>query len=175
MAEVENEALQAARTKADARLQAAIGELHKAAAEIGKAHSIPEGIQGHSTAELLGRIAWVPGLSRDLARAAGQALAKQELDALLATPAGTGQPAVREVIPPDTSSLTKIPNGLDLADLPGITPAQVKQLKAAGLHQIGDVVGMPDEHLAKVTSWDAKQIGKLRTAIAKASTPGANK
>lgn len=170
MAEVENEVLQSAREKADKRLHAAIGELHRAAAEIGARHQIPDGIQGHSVAELLGRIAWVPALSRELARAAGQALAKQELDGLLKTPAAPSKPALGGV---DPAALPRVPMGMDLADLPGITPAQVKALKAAGLHQVTDVVNMPDEHLAKITSWDAKAIGKLRAAIGKVSTPGA--
>lgn len=172
MAEVENEVLQSAREKADRRLNAAVGALRKAAAEIGRAHKIPDDIQGHSVEELLGRIAYVPSLSRELARAAGQALAKQELDGLLAKTPPPGEPAVGVV---DTSSLVSIPKGLDLADLGGITPAQVKQLKGAGMHQVGDVVAVPDEHLAKLLTWDVKQIGKLRAAISKASMPGGGK
>lgn len=173
MAEVDNEVLQSARERADRRLDAAIGELRKAAAEIGRAHKIPDDIQGHSVEELLGRIAYVPSLARELARAAGQALAKQEFDGLLATAAAPREPALGVVA--DTSKMVSIPKGLDLADLPGITPAQVKALKAAGLNQVGDVVSVPDEHLAKVLSWEPKLIGKLRAAIGKASTPGGEK
>lgn len=172
MAEVENEVLQSAREKADRRLNAAVGALRKAAAEIGRAHKIPDEIQGHSVEELLGRIAYVPSLSRELARAAGQALAKQELDGLLEKTPAPSKPAVGAV---DTANLVSIPKGLDLADLAGITPAQVKHLKAAGLNQVQDVIDMPDEHLAKVLSWDPKQIGKLRAAIAKASQPAGGK
>jgi hypothetical protein len=168
MAEVENEVLQSAREKADRRLNAAVGALRKAAAEIGRTHQIPDDIQGHSVEELLGRIAYVPSLSRELARAAGQALAKQELDGLLAKTPVQGEPSVGLV---DTSKLTSIPKGLDLAELAGITPAMVKVLKAAALHQVQDVLQVPDEHLAKMLNWDAKQIGKLRAAIAKASAP----
>lgn len=167
---IENEALQSARQRGDQRLDAALAALRRAAATIGAQHSIPEGIQGHSVEELLGRIAYVPALSRDLRRAAGQALAKQELDNLLKAPPIPREPALRQV---DTSDLVNIPKGLDLADLSGITAAQVKQLKAAGLNQVGDVLGVPDEHLAKILTWDAKQVGKLRAAIAKASQPGA--
>lgn len=172
MAEPENEALQSAREKADRRLNAAVGALRKAAAEIGRAHQIPDDIQGHCVEELLGRIAYVPSLSRELARAAGQALAKQELDGLLAASAESRKPALGQV---DTSEFVTIPKGLDLADLAGITPIQVKQLKAAGFNQVGDVVAVPDEHLAKLLTWDAKQIGKLRAAIGKASQPAAPK
>jgi hypothetical protein len=170
MAEVENELLQSAREKADKRLNDAVGALRKAAAEIAKAHGIPDGIQGHSVEELLGRIAYVPSLSRELGRAAGQVLAKQEIDAVV-SPA---RPAVQSPVRPvDTSQLPRIPAGLDLAELAGITPVQVKQLKGAGMNQVQDVINVPDEHLAKVLSWEPKQIGKLRAAVAKASTPGA--
>lgn len=172
MAEVENEVLQSAREKADRRLNAAVGALRKAAAEIGRTHQIPDDIQGHSVEELLGRIAYVPSLSRELARAAGQALAKQEIDGMRSTPIAPGEPALGTV---DTSSLVTIPSGMDLADLGGISPAQVKQLKAAGLHQVGQVVSVPDEHLVKMLNWDPKQIGKLRAAISKASQPGGGK
>jgi len=149
MAEVENEVLQSAREKADRRLNAAVGALRQAAAEIGRTHKIPDDIQGHSVEELLGRIAYVPSLSRELARAAGQALAKQELDGLLASAPAASVPALRQV---DVSKLVSIPKGLDLADLPGINPQMVKALKAAGMHQVQDVVAVPDEHLAKVLS-----------------------
>jgi hypothetical protein len=172
MAEVDNEVLQSARAKADARLNNAVGALRKAAAEIGRSHDIPDGIQGHSVEELLGRIAYVPSLSRELARAAGQALSKQEIDALVSQPRPQVQPQVRTV---DTSTMTRIPSGLDLADLPGITPQMVKQLKAAGMNQVQDVVSVPDEHLAKVLSWEPKQVGKLRAAVSKASTPAGDK
>lgn len=172
MAEVENEVLQSAREKADKRLGDAVGALRKAAAEIGRTHEIPDGIQGHSVEELLGRIAYVPSLSRDLARAAGQALAKQELDAFASRPRPAVQPPLRQV---ETDNLVQIPKGLDLADLPGISPAQVKQLKAAGMQQVQDVINVPDEHLAKMLSWDPKQIGKLRAAVSKASHPGGAK
>lgn len=172
MPEVDNELLQSAREKADKRLNDAVGALRKAAAEIGRAHQIPDGIQGHSVEELLGRIAYVPSLSRELARAAGQALAKQEIDAFNAPARAPLQPPVGAV---DTSTLVRIPAGLDVADLAGITPAQVKQLKAAGMHQVQDVVNVPDEHLAKVLSWEPKQIAKLRAAVSKASQPGGDK
>jgi hypothetical protein len=168
---IENEALQSARQRGDQRLDAALAALRRAAATIGTQHGIPEGIQGHSVEELLGRIAYVPSLARDLRRAAGQALAKQELDNLLKAPPVPSQSSLRQVA--DTSDLVNIPKGLDLADLAGITAAQVKQLKAAGLNQVGDIVNVPDEHLAKILTWDAKQVGKLRAAIAKASQPGA--
>lgn len=173
MAEVEaNEVLQSAREKADRRLNAAVGALRKAAAEIGRTHQIPDDIQGHSVEELLGRIAYVPSLSRELGRAAGQALAKQEIDGMRSAPTPESQPALGAV---DTSSLVSIPAGMDIADLSGITPAQVKHLKTAGLHQVGQVVDVPDEHLVKMLNWDAKQIGKLRAAIQKAAVPGGAK
>lgn len=169
---IENEALQSARARGDQRLDAALAALRRAAAEIGAQHSIPDGIQGHSVEELLGRIAYVPSLARDLRRAAGQALAKQELDRLLKAPVLPSEPSMGALNEAGAAAgLVSIPKGLDLADLAGITAAQVKQLKGAGLYQVGDVVDMPDEHLAKILTWDAKQVGKLRAAIAKASHP----
>jgi len=168
---LENEALQSARQRGDRRLDAALAALRRSAAAIGAQFGIPEGIQGHSVEELLGRIAYVPSLARDLRRAAGQALAKQELDRLLKAPPVPSESSLRQVNAPAGAAGPVIPMGLDLADLAGMTAAQVKQLKAAGLNQVCDVVNMPDEHLAKVTSWDAKNVGKLRAAIAKVSQP----
>ena len=68
-----------ARERAEKRIDGALGDLKKAAREIGNKYGIPDGIAGHSIEELLGRIAYIPTMARDMRRACGQELAKQEL------------------------------------------------------------------------------------------------
>jgi hypothetical protein len=162
-----------ARGNADKRLDAALGALRRAAAAIGKEYNIPEDVQGNSVEELLGRIAYVPSLSRELRKHAGLAMAKQELAKVIDLVAATLRPPepVRPAAAASTGGQPVIPAGLDVADLKGITVTMGKQLKAAGFNQVGDLVNVPDEHLAKLTNWDVKACGKLRAAIAKASAP----
>jgi hypothetical protein len=192
----ENEMNQVARERADKRIDQAVGDLKAAARQIGRQYGIPEGISGHSTEELLGRMAYVPSMARDLRRAAGQELAKQELRRVLeappvpreipqtATEASKINTPPRSFAPPSFSPpastsapLTTeqipgvLPGGRDVADLSGLTVQTVKALKAAGLHTVADLAPIPDEHLEKVSGIGKKTVQQIRAAIAKASTP----
>lgn len=170
----EETALQVARERADKRLDSAIGELRAAALKIGKAHDIPENILGHSIEELLGRMAYIPSMARDLRRAAAQELAKQELQRAFESPPGLSvdAPPARHVPPIDPSKIgPTVPVGLDIAELSGITVQTQRALKAAGLNTVGDVYMVPDEHLLKVSGVAEKSLAQLRAAIAKASEP----
>lgn len=165
-----------ARERADQRIDAAVGELHKAATEIGKKFDIPDGINGMSVDELLGRMSYIPTMARDLRRACGQELAKQEINKMIEgvsqAPAATENPAGATENGPDATTGTQpatIPHGLDVADLDGISPQTVKALKAAGLNNVGDVVDVPDEHLVKINGLGEISVNHLRAAIAKAS------
>lgn len=174
---------QAARERADARIAAAIGELHKAALEIGKRHGIPEGISGHSIDELLGRISYIPSMARELRRALALELTKLEISAVMkgevpapatkpnrtAETGGKGKTGEASEIP------ETIPAGLDVSELSGITVQTVKALKAAGLNTVGDVVQIPDEHLLKVLGGGqpgAKNLAAVRKAVAGAKPKG---
>ena len=169
-----------ARERADKRIDAAVGELIAAAHEIGKKHGIPEGIQGHSIGELLGRMAYIPSMARDLRRACGQELSKLEIDKVFEEKAGGADPAAQvetpapktasEVIPPSKIP-DSVPIGMDVGDLSGVTVQAVKALKSAGLHKVGDVVNVPDEHLEKINGLGAKSVAMIRTAIAQAPPP----
>lgn len=171
----EETALQVARERADKRLDSAIGQLREAARKIGAAHDIPENILGHSVEELLGRMAYIPSMARDLRREAGQVLAKQELSKAFETPAPPlDAPPARHVPPIDPSRIgPTVPVGLDIGDLSGITVQTARALKAAGLNTVGDVYMVPDEHLLKVGGIAEKSLAQLRAAIAKASEPKA--
>lgn len=179
MAEKIDQLTQVARERADKKLDAAIGDLHKAATEIGKKHGIPEGIAGHSIDDLLGRIAYIPSMARELRRAAAQTLASLEIGQALESPAKRREESAPAPVKPiDLATLGSImPSGKDLGDLKGLTVQTVKALKGAGLHQVGDVVNVPDEHLLKVPGIQAKQVAQLRQAIvraaAEAAQPGA--
>lgn len=163
----QTEVLNLARTRAEKRIDAAIGELHKAAAKIGTEHDLPDNISGHSVAELLGRISFVPSVGRDLRRALGQAMAKQELEqAMFRTPVA---PPVKRV-PEQAAKPAGVPHSTDLANLSGITVQVVKALKAAGLHSVGDVINVPDEHLLKISGLAERTVAQLRGAIAKVAT-----
>jgi hypothetical protein len=166
----ENELLQLARERAEKRLDAAIAQIRLGIVKAAKDHQIPEGVLGHDTVDLLGRIMFQVALSRDLRREAGQLMAKQELEAM-----GRSTPAPPAPAPEDQASTTAvdalIPTSLAIAELQGITVAQCKALQAAGINQVGDLINVPDEHLEKITKLDAKAIGKVRAAVAKASAP----
>lgn len=173
MATEPDQLTQVARERADARIASAIGELHKAAAAIGKKHGIPEGISGHSVDELLGRIAYIPSMARELRRALALELTRGELNEAMklgkkpAAPAAASKGPDAPIEPseiPDT-----IPVSLDVGDLSGITVQTVKALKAAGLHSVGDLARIPDEHLEKVQGLGAKSVAQIRAAIGKAS------
>lgn len=164
-----------ARERADKRIDAALGELHAAALEIGKKHGIPEGIAGHSIDELLGRMAYIPTMARDLRRACGQELAKEELNKLFdAQPTPPVVAAFAASPPIEPSKIPgNIPVGMDVGDLQGVTVQAVKALRSVGLNKIGDVIIVPDEHLLKVTGLAEKSVQQIRAAIAKASEPKA--
>lgn len=164
-----------ARERADKKIDSALGELRKAALAIGKKHGIPEDIAGHSIEELLGRMAYIPSMARDLRRACGQELAKLELNKFLdeaqdepALKTSTAKPA-----PIEPSNIPgNIPIGLDVGQLDGITGQTVKALREAGLNKVGDIVTVPDEHLIKFNGLGEKSIAQIRVAIAKASSAG---
>lgn len=164
-----------ARDRADKTIDTALGELKAAALEIGTKHSIPDGIAGHSIEELLGRMAYIPSMARDLRRACGQELAKEELKRVLdAAPPSSGQapkiktPTPAPVVPSQIPN--NIPVSMDVGDLQGVTVQAVKALKAAGLNKVGDVVVVPDEHLAKINGLGDKSVVMIRGAIARASS-----
>lgn len=173
MAEKPDQLTQVARERADKRLDQAIGALRLAATEIGKRLGIPEGIQGHSIDELLGRLAYIPSMARELRRAAALELTKLELSSVLPHRAlEPSEPIVEQTTRIEPSLIPdQVPAGMDLADLQGITVQTVKALKAAGMTTVGDVVVVPDQHLEKVPGLGAKSVAQLRQAIARASQP----
>ena len=165
-----------ARERAEKRIDSALGDLKKAAREIGKKYGIPDGIGGHTIEELLGRMAYIPTMARDMRRACGQELAKQELANFLDDAA---EPEGRQVLPPpihpaiEPSKIPrKIPVGMDVCDLDGVTVQAINALRTAGLTKIGDVVNVPDEHLVKINGLGEKSVAHIRAAIAKASESG---
>ena len=163
-----------ARERADKKIDSALGELRKAAFDIGKKHGIPEGIAGHSIEELLGRMAYIPSMARDLRRACGQELAKIELHKVLddaQAPLATPKITTPQATPIDPSKIPgNIPVSLDIGQLDGITGQTVKALRDAGLNKVGDIVAMPDEHLVKFNGLGEKSVAQIRVAIAKASS-----
>lgn len=188
-----DELTQVARQRADERLDKAIGELRKAAAAIGQRYAIPENIAGHAVAELLGRMAWVPSMARDLRRAAGQEIAKLELAELMAgrppiaMPDPVASPGRPPSAPPGPAAdpppaaprrpvdIAKLPattpTGMDLADLSGVSVQTVRACKEGGLKTVADVIAVPDEHLCKLRGLAEKSVQQLRHAIALASQP----
>ena len=162
-----------ARERAEKRIDSALGELKKAAREIGEKYGIPDGIAGHTIEELLGRIAYIPTMARDLRRVCGQELAKQELDKFLsdseaapnvAEPVSAASPVIEPALIPGN-----IPVGLDVGDLDGVTVQAIAALREAGLNKVGDVVNVPDEHLIKINGLGEKSVANIRAAIAKAA------
>ena len=162
-----------ARERADKCIDGALGELHAAALEIGKEHDIPEGIAGHSIDELLGRMAYIPTMARDLRRACGQELAKRYINDMMTGKAAKVTIKVDKEPPAGKIEPSKIPGnipvGMDVGDLDGISVQTIAALRAAGLTKIGDVVNVPDEHLIKMPGLGEKSVAHVRAAIAKAS------
>ena len=166
-----------ARERADKCIDGALGELHAAALEIGKEHDMPEGIAGHSIDELLGRMAYIPTMARDLRRACGQELAKRYINDMMTGKAAKVTTKVVDEPPAGKIEPSKIPGnipvGMDVGDLDGVTVQAINALRTAGLTKIGDVVNVPDEHLVKITGLGEKSVAHIRAAIAKASESGA--
>jgi hypothetical protein len=160
-----------ARERADKRIDTALGEMHAAAHKIGVAQKIPENIAGLSIEELLGRMAYIPTMARDLRRACGQELAKQELNAFLDTTPVPSNKAASKLPPPiEPSKIPEtIPVGMDVGDLDGVSTQTIAALRNAGLNSVGDVVAVPDEHLAKMQGLGEKSVAHIRAAIAKAT------
>lgn len=164
-----------ARERADNQIDAALGALRKSAHEIGIEHGIPEGIAGHSIEELLGRMAYIPSMARDLRRACGQELAKQELNKLFDQNLETSERPRAAKAPPPIQKIEPskippaIPVGLDVGSLDGVSVQTIKALRDAGLNKVGDVVNIPDEHLIKMQGLGEKSVAHIRAAIAKAS------
>lgn len=176
-----NELMQVARERADETLDKAIGELRKAARDIATRYEIPENINGLSVDDLLGRMAWIPTMARDLRRVAGQELAKRGIAKQMAATNPDPAPAsiASEIsqplpptpyTPPEPSKIPEtVPIGKDISDLSGVTVQAVKALKGAGMHTVGDIVGAPDEWLLKIPGIAEKSLQQIRNAIAKAS------
>lgn len=159
-----------ARERAEKRIDGALGELKKAAREIGTKYGIPDGIGGHTIEELLGRIAYIPTMARDMRRACGQELAKQELDKFLSEGAAPAQKTIEVPIKVEPSMIPgNIPVGMDVGDLDGVTVQAVAALREAGLNKVGDVVNVPDDFLVKINGLGEKSVAHIRAAIAKAS------
>ena len=162
-----------ARERADKCIDGALGELHAAALDIGKEHDIPEGIAGHSIDELLGRMAYIPTMARDLRRACGQELAKRYINDMMTGKAAKVVNKVDKEPPAGKIEPSKIPGnipvGMDVGDLDGISVQTIAALRAAGLTKIGDVVNVPDAHLVKQPGLGEKSVAHVRAAIAKAS------
>ena len=128
---------------------------------------------GDSLGGQLGRIAHIRTMARDMRRACGQELAKQELndylDEAITPPGREGWPApVQQKIEPSKIP-RNIPVGMDVGDLNGVTVQAINALRTAGLTKIGDVVNVPDEHLVKINGLGEKSVAHIRAAIAKAS------
>lgn len=170
-----DELTQVARKEADEVLDKALGELRASAREIGEKHGIPQQINGLSVEELLGRMAYIPSMARDLRRVAGQELTKNLIAEQIRPAARPTMPATPKLPESERIDVSKIPPsvpvGMDLVDLSGVTVQAVKALKAAGLKTVGDVVAVPDEHLLKVSGVAEKSLAQIRAAIAKASAP----
>ena len=164
-----------ARERADERIDASIGALRKAAHEIGKTQGIPENIAGHSIEELLGRMTYVPSMARDLRRACGQELAKQELNAFLDGSAASTQAPKTDLYKPGPIEPSKIPGnipvGMDIGDLDGVSVQTIAALREGGLNKVGDILIVPDEHLIKMNGLGEKSVAHVRAAIAKAAEP----
>lgn len=164
-----NEILSLARERAEKRLDRALADVRAATLRVAREHNVPEGVLGHDQVDLLGRIMHTPALSRDLRREACQLMAKQELEALNGGAAPTQPRARQEPAPVDPAGgLPVIPMGKALQELDGVGVATVKALNQNGMQVVGDVVNVPDEHLAKM-GLSQQQISAVRRAIAKAA------
>jgi hypothetical protein len=184
--------LNVARQRADEKLTKAISDLIAAATNIATEHGIPEGISGHSPAELLGRVAYVQSLSRELRVTAVQHLARIELERMTAAPelplpVDLDPEKLRaanafldaQPVPPrktwEQFESSETPQQLAppspslacaLIELPGIGPAAASALRDAGFVTVGDVLNVPDEFLLKLDRVGPKAVAAMRTAIA---------
>lgn len=173
------ELTQLARERADRRIDAALAKVREAMTAIAKAERIPDGVQGHLPEDLLGRIANVPSMSRELRRALAQALAKQELEAMIerqGPPKAEPKTTIKHADPQRPIKAGKAieaqttPAGTALEDLTGVAPQVTRALRAGGFRTVEDLASVPDEHLLKVGGIGERSVQQLREAISKLSS-----
>lgn len=154
--------IQLARKRGDEKIDVAIGQLHKQAEILANAAGIPDNIKGLAPGAMLGRISYVPSQSIELKRALSQALSSIELNKIT-------EHATTLDVREEMDTVPQIePTGIDVAknladtDLP---PPLVAALNTHDLHTLGDVMGVPDEHLLKMRGIGARSLEQIKRAI----------
>lgn len=174
----EGKTSQIAREKASDVLAQASADLIKFAAAIARKYHIPDGINGLSRGEFLGRISFVVSMQRDLKRAGEDLIAQDVLRRQFGVKGAENDPdaqaeAERLIDSLDLSPEAPVIPGnapvaltIDIGDLPGITVQTVKALKGAGLHQVSDIEKYTDEALLAINGIAGPTLAKVRAAVA---------
>lgn len=154
----------AARHRASEVIAKAQAELVKAADRIADEHGLPEGINGLSRADFLGRLSFVVSLSRDLRNAGEEHLAAAELKAFFKEPTPIAQALdAKPVKKPEVQRAEPSPAS-DVGEL-AITPQVAKALKQAGIHTVEEVEKYTDEALLAVRGIAQPSLEAVRAAI----------
>ncbi len=161
-----------ANDRASERLAKASAALTRSATEIAEEYGIPEGINGLSAGEFLGRTSFVISMQRDLRRAGVDLLAQKLLRNQLNVTDPIPQAAdVDNVEAPKAKTggepgPTPPADSLDVSQIPGLTVQMVKALKGAGIHQLAEVEKFTDEALLKCNGIAGPSLAKIRACVA---------
>ncbi len=164
--------IKSAREAAAKLLGQATSELLKSAETIAENYGLPEGINGLSRPEFLGRMTFIVSMSRDLKRAGEEELAAKAIKKTFKNSLAPAEPIAEtiEVKPgakDDTPALPLI--NRDITDL-SITVQAVKALKTAGIHQIAELDLYTDAALMAIPGIAAPSVAAIRKAISEFRT-----
>lgn len=159
----ETETIKAARDRASTMIGKAQAKLIGAAREIASEYGLPDGINGLSAGEFLGRLSFVVSLSRDLRIAGEEHLANAAIKAQFDDP--PHKEALLDGAPkPDDTEPPGVNLDQDVSKL-AINPMTVKALKQAGITSISEVEKYTDDALLQVRGIAPPSLGKLREAV----------
>lgn len=163
----EQETVRAARAAVGEKIGQAQADLVKAAGEIAEQHGLPNGINGLTAGEFLGRLSFVVSMSRDIRAAGEEYMTKEELRAKFG---GDKKPDLYKDQPKKKAKQAEkleeeraklAPPTGDIEEL-ALHPNIIKALRGAGVHQVGDLEKFPDEALLAVRGIAPPSLAKIR-------------
>ena len=154
--------IQLARKRGDERIDIAIGQLHKQAEILANAAGIPDNVAGCAPGALLGRISYVPSMSRDLRQTLSRSMSAIELNKITDVTNQLDVQAEMDAPPPVMPVGINTAKALEDTEL---SPPIVAALKANDIFTIGDVMGIPDEHLLKMRGIATRSLQAIKGII----------
>ena len=170
----EAETVLASRQAAEKIIGMAQVELLEAAEKIAKKYKLPDGINGLTRKEFLGRLTFVVSMSRDLRVSGAEYLAREALKQIFdeADPLPKTDVKHEENKPPAADKEPKGTNPATDIEKLKLHPNQVRALKAAGIHQVGEIDKFTDEALLAINGIAPPMLAKIRASMAEFKIKG---